>query len=204
MKNALLVAAALACLAASQLARQASAGEPLSFHCGGTGVFSPTNIGTAKGGNAGIIIGDGSGSSEYLAFGDVFTIGGEPVGSGSNMHIGEAVSRTTGIQKAGQSLIRWPVHSGVNHVLVSDEGDIEFRYTGGYTLDLAAFAAGEPSFTGDGVFIIVGGTGRFEGAAGIVWVDVTVPFALPALPPPGVSPDIPFVYDFNGFIVLDE
>ena len=84
----------------------------------------------------------------------------------------------------------------------SDAGEIHFQYTGGFTLDLAALLGGEPSFSADAVFIIVGGTDQFEGARGIVWVDVQVPFALPGLPPPNVSPAIPFNYDFNGFIVL--
>jgi len=191
--------AVLAIVALAALAGPARAAAPQSFHCSGSGLFSPTNIGTAEGGSAGIILGDGSGSSQYTALGDTFTIGGQPVGSGFNLHIGEALSRTSGILKKGQSIVRWPVHNGDNHVLMSDDGDIEFQYTGGFTLDLATGI-----FAGDAVFIIVDGTGRFAGAAGIVWIHVEVPFPLLVLPPPGVSLDIPFDYDFNGFIVLDE
>jgi hypothetical protein len=33
-------------------------------------------------------------------------------------------------------------------------------------------------------------------------MDVDVPVVLETLPPPGVSPDIPFNYEFNGFIKL--
>ncbi len=72
-----------------------------------------------------------------------------------------------------------------------------FEYTGGFTLDPATGI-----FTADALFIVVGGTDRFADAEGIVWVDVEVPFALPELPHPGVSPDIPFVYDLNAFLDL--
>jgi len=40
---------------------------------------------------------------------------------------------------------------------------------------------------------IIGGTGRFEKARGLVFVDVVV-----------TNEPIPFDYDFNGFIVLDD
>lgn len=130
---------------------------------------------------------------------DVFTIGGQSVGSGFNLHVGEAVSRTTGILKKGQNIVRWPVKSGDNHVLISEHGEIEFKYVGFFALDLT-----NGNFTAEALFIIVGGTDRFAGARGIVWIDVAVPFPILELPPPDVSPDIPFDYDFNGFIILDE
>jgi hypothetical protein len=191
--------AVLAVFTVVVFAGPSQAETPQSLHCSGIGLFSPTNIGTAKGGNAGIVIGDGTGSSEYTAGGNAFTVDGIAVGSGVESHVGEAVSRTTGILKKGQGIVRWPVKSGANHVLSSGDGDIYFKYTGGFTLEPATGI-----FTGDALFIVVGGTHRFADAKGIVWVDVEVPFALPELPPPGVSPDIPFVYDFNGFIVLKD
>ena len=205
MKRSGVSVAAAGLLILSVMGGIAEAGEPLSFHCSGMGVFSPTNIGTARGGNAGIILGDGSGVSRYVAAGDVFTIDGEPVGgTGENAHEGEVLSRTTGILRKGRGEVRWPAESGANHVLSSSEGEIEFKYAGGFVLDLEAFAAGEPSFSGEALFVIVGGTGRFADARGIVWVDVQVPFALPGLPPAGAALDIPFEYDFNGFIILAE
>ncbi len=164
--------AVLAIVALAALAGPARAAAPQSFHCSGSGLFSPTNIGTAEGGSAGIILGDGSGSSQYTALGDTFTIGGQPVGSGFNLHIGEALSRTTGILNKAANTVRWPTKNGDNHVLMSADGDIEFQYSGGFTLDLNTGI-----FTADAVFVIVGGTGRFAGASGIVWIDVEVPFA---------------------------
>lgn len=179
MKRVLFSVLTFGCVVLAALADTTTAGEPRAFNCSGSGLFSPTNIGTHKGGNAGIVIGDGSGASQYMASGEVFTIGGVPVGDGSNEHTGEALSRGTGILKDEKSLVRWPAKSGLNHVLHSEDGDIEFKYSGGFTLNLAAFIAGEPSFAADGVFVIAGGTGRFDGASGIVWVDVTVPISVP-------------------------
>jgi hypothetical protein len=181
------------------------AAGPQSFHCSGTGVFGPTNIGTPRGGNFGAIIGDGSGVTSYEAAGSEFTIGGMPVGgTGFNAHVGEVLATTTEVYKRGQDVVHWPAFSTADHVLTSEEGDIHFQYVGRFELDLAAFAGGQPSFSGEALFVIVDGTGRFAGASGVVWVDVQVPLVLDALPPPGFSPALPFDYDFNGFIILKE
>ena len=75
----------------------------------------------------------------------------------------QALSHTTGILKEGQNIVRWPGKSGDNHILMSEDGDIEFKYTGSFTLDLNTGI-----FTADVVFVIVGGTGRFAGASGVV------------------------------------
>lgn len=108
-------------VAFAALAATTTAAEPRKFHCSGSGVFSPTNIGTDMGGNAAIAIGDGSESSKYVASSHVFTIGGDLVDSGLNEHTGEVVARTTGILKQDQRLVRWPVKSGDSHVLHSDD-----------------------------------------------------------------------------------
>ncbi|WP_169977597.1 hypothetical protein [Tautonia rosea] len=184
---------------ATTLVAPAWAQPPKPIHYSGTGVFSPTNIGTPKGGNAGIIIGDGSGISEYTASGDDFAIGGELVGSGRNDHVGANTSITTGILNPRTSVIRWPT-KGIFHVLSSDDGDLHLEYVGAYTFDVSKFMAGEPSFGATALWKIVGGTDRFVGAKGVLWMEVEVPVVLEALPPPGVSPDIPFTYEFDGFI----
>jgi hypothetical protein len=207
MKRTLLALAAVATGMAFSGTGMAEAARPLSFHCSGLGFFSPTNIGTPRGGTAGIIIGDGSGVSQYTAFGENFTVGGELVGSGDNYHEGEVVSFTSGIVKKGRGEVHWPGSSGDIHVLSSDDGEVHFKYVGSFVLDLEAYAAGEPSFGANAVFIIVGGTGRFEDAHGVCWIDVAVPVPLPPVTP-GVPLDIPFpvpfLYNFDGFIILDR
>lgn len=67
------------------------------------------------------------------------------------------------------------------------------QYAGDYSLDLDT-----GTFTGDGVFVIVGGTGRFAGASGVVLVHVVV------TAPPVNNKPIPFDYEFDGFIVLND
>jgi hypothetical protein len=86
-------------------------------------------------------------------------------------------------------MVRWPANSNQTHVITSDDGEIHMKYHGNYTLDLTT-----GQFGGEGNFQIIGGTGRFEGARGMVWVEVVV------TGPPGAA--IPFNYDFNGSIVL--
>jgi hypothetical protein len=169
-----------------------ASGGPASqvFHCSGSGVFAPANIGNARGGTFGLVLGDGSGISEYMADGGDFTINGQVVGSGFNAHQGGNVSRTSGIVSKNGQQVTWPARSNQLHVITSDEGQIFMKYSdASYTLDLTTGV-----FGGEGNFQIVGGTGRFEKARGMVWVEVVV------TGPPGAA--IPFNYDFNGSIVL--
>lgn len=199
MKRLTPVGALLLLLTLALLPESAQAQWPHTFHCSGTGIFSPTNIGRPRGGNAGIVIGDGTGASEYTASGTVFTIGGENVGTGANSHQGGNLSFTTGILNRKKTKVRWPAVSNTNHVLTSDQGTIEFKYFGEYNFELNT-----GQFTADALFFIVKGTGRFEGAQGLVSVDVSVPIQITELPPPGVSPAIPFEYNFKGLIWLDD
>lgn len=191
--------AACGTLVMATSAEPALAKKRQSFHCSGAGVFSPTNVGTSQGGNAGIIVGDGSGISQYLGEGTDFTIGGQSVGSGWNGHKGTVVSRTTGILRRSDNTVHWPARSGKHHVLSSEQGELHFKYVGAFH-----FALSTGALTGDALFIVVGGTDRFEHARGIVRVHVAVPFPILELPPPGVSPALPFTYDFNGFVILDD
>ncbi|MCA9070864.1 MAG: hypothetical protein KDA84_18170 [Planctomycetaceae bacterium] len=117
----------------------------------------------------------------------------------ANTHKGGNQSFTQGIFNRKKTKVRWPTFSNTNHVLTSDQGTIEFKYFGEYNFELNT-----GQFTADALFFVVKGIGRFEGAKGIVWVDVSVPFPITELPPPGVSPAIPFEYDFNGIILLDD
>lgn len=162
-----------------------------SLHCSGSGFFEPANIGTAEGGTFGLVLGDASGNSAYVASGTDFTIDGQAVGSGFNAHVGGNDSWTTGIVYKRRTKVRWPTNSNQPHVITSDDGEIHMKYHGNYTLDLTT-----GQFGAEGNFQIVGGTGRFANARGMVRVDVVV------TGPP--SEPIPFDYDFNGFIVLDE
>jgi hypothetical protein len=178
------------------------AGEPLSFHVSGDGVFNPANIGTSKGGNAGLVLGDGSGLAPYKASGTDFVLGGVDLGAigrGSNVHRGAAQSFTEGT--LGDGIITWPVVTGPNpflkdkpriHVMRTDFGDIHFTYAGRFILDL-----GTGVIIGQAPFKVVGGTGLFEDARGVVLVQVNSTGADPA---GGVD----FHYEFDGLVILDD
>lgn len=192
------------CLAIASLfvlSPDANAGFPESFHCSGTGIFDPSNIGMPFGGNAGVVLGDGSGKSQYTASGDALTIGGQAVGTGFHTHDGGNISYSTGFLNRKKTKITWPTRSSRTHVLTSEDGTIHFVYPIGssYQFDLTT-----GRFTGSGLFFIVGGSGRFKNASGAVWVDVAVPFVFTELPPPGVPLAVPFEYNFDGVIVLDD
>jgi hypothetical protein len=181
-------------------ASAARADAPVEFHVSGDGVFNPANIGKPQGGNAGIVLGDGSGLSAYVASGDDFVLGGVDLGAlgqGFNAHYGANRSWTTGIARRG--VVVWPAHSAPNpllegspdvHIMTSALGDIYFRYPGYYTLDPATGA-----LVGDANFIVVGGTGLFAGASGLVDVHVVATGPNPA---GGVN----FHYEFDGFVSL--
>jgi hypothetical protein len=163
----------------------------------GDGVFNPANIGTPQGGNAGVVIGDGSGLSAYIASGDDFLLDG--VQLGFNEHLGANQSRTTGTLQNG--VITWPLRVAPNpyvdgspaiHVTRTALGEIHFQYPGSYTLDPTTGAV-----TGDGNFVVVGGTGLFEKASGLVLVHVNATG-------PNPSGGVNFHYEFDGFISLKD
>jgi len=182
--------------------RHALADPPVKFHVSGDGVFNPANIGTPEGGNAGVVIGDGSGLSAYLASGEDFVLGDVDLGAlglGFNRHLGANQSRTTGIFHDG--VITWPLRVAPNpyvdgspeiHVTQTLLGEVHFQYSGRYTLDPATGA-----ITGDGIFVVVGGTGLFEKASGLVLVHVNATG-------PNPSGGVNFHYEFDGFISLKD
>ena len=180
------------------------ADEPVWFHVSGNGVFNPANIGTPKGGNAGVVLGDGSGYAPYTASGDDFILGQVDLGAlglGLNTHVGAAQSHTQGTLAAG--LVTWPAEVAQNpmppktgdkrvHVTHTLFGDIHFKYTGRFVLNLAT-----GQLVGLADFVVSGGTGLFEEASGDVSVVVTATG-------PNPSGGVNFHYEFDGFISLDE
>jgi hypothetical protein len=193
---------ALVILALLPSARPALADPPVAFRVSGDGVFNPANIGTPKGGNAGVVLGDGSGLSAYIASGEDFVLGNVDLGAVGlcfNNHLGANQSRTTGTLHNG--IITWPLRVAPNpyvdgspeiHVTQTLLGDIYFQYPGSYTLDPATGA-----ITGDGNFVVVGGTGLFEKVSGLVLVHVNATGANP-------SGGVKFHYEFDGFISLKD
>jgi hypothetical protein len=174
-------------------ARPVLASPPVAFHVSGDGVFNPANIGTPKGGNAGVVIGDGSGHSAYSACGEDFVLGDVDLGAqglGFNHHLGATQSWTTETRHNG--VITWPLRSSETHVTTTLLGDIYFQYPGFYTLDPATGA-----ITGDGIFVVVSGTGLFDRASGLVLVHVNATG-------PNPSGGVNFHYEFDGFISLKD
>jgi hypothetical protein len=178
--------------------------KSLSFHVSGDGVFNPANIGTPEGGNAGLVIGDGSGLAPYTASGTDFVLDGFDLGKlglGCNDHVGAAQSTTEGT--LGTGVITWPAVVARNpqppkgsdprvHVTHTDLGDLYFKYTGRFVLDLATGV-----ITGQAGFVVTGGTGLFEEATGYVYVTVVATGNDPA---GGVD----FHYEFDGFVILGQ
>jgi hypothetical protein len=176
------------------------ADAPLAFHVSGDGVFYPANIGTPKGGNAGVVLGDGSGLSAYIACGEDFVLGDVDLGAlglGLNEHLGANQSRTAGTLHNG--VITWPLRVAPNpfipdspdiHVMTTLFGDVYFQYPGSYTLDPSTGA-----ITGDGNFVVRGGTGHFAKASGLVRVHVVATGL-------NSSGGVNFHYEFDGFISL--
>jgi hypothetical protein len=153
-------------------------------------------------GPAGVVLGDGSGLSAYLAEGDEFVLGDVDLGAlgfDFNEHLGANQSRTTGTLHNG--VITWPAHVAPNpyvdgspeiHVMRTLLGDVHFIYPGHYTLNPATGA-----LTGDANFVVVGGTGLFEKASGLVLVHVNATG-------PNPSGGVYFHYEFDGFISLND
>jgi hypothetical protein len=204
IRNVIRGSLTLALLTLFGAARPVAADEPLLFHLSGNGVFDPANIGTPKGGTAGIVIGDGSGLAPYTGSGQDFVLGCVDLGAhglGVNTHVGAVQSYTQGTLAAG--LVTWPAEVARNpmppktgdkrvHVTHTLIGDIHFKYSGHFVLNPATGAIGaQPTF------VVVGGTGLFEGASGDIHVVVVVTGPNPA---GGVA----FHYEFDGFITLDE
>jgi hypothetical protein len=170
----------------------------------GDGVFNPANIGTPAGGNAGLVLGDGSGLAPYTASGTDFVLDGFDLGKlslGRNDHVGAAQSTTEGT--LGSGVITWPAVVARNpeppkgsnprvHVTHTDLGDLYFTYTGRFVLDLTTGV-----IQGQAGFVVTGGTGLFEGATGYVYVNVVATGPAP-------SGGVGFRYEFDGFILLDE
>ena len=191
---------ALAVLAAAD--RPARAGDPIALKATGSGLFSPANIGVAGQPGAGVVLGDGSGLSAYQAFGWDFSLDGHQFGP--NLHLGANQSYSTGIPQANGTLA-WPVEVAANpyvaghpakHVIVTVLGEIHMTYgtdTSRYELDPVAGV-----MHGYGDFKIVGGTGLFRKATGLVMVVVTANL------PGDVTEDggVLFDYDFEGTIQL--
>ena len=178
--------------------------QPLPFHVSGNGVFNPANIGTPKGGNAGLVLGDGSGLAPYTASGTDFVLGQSNLGAsglGSNDHVGAAQSSTKGTLANG--MITWPVVVGPNpdppkkgdkrvHVTHTLLGDIHFSYAGEFILNPATGV-----ITGLANFVVTGGTRLFENADGSVFVKVVSTGSEP-------SGGVDFHYEFDGLITVDE
>lgn len=193
---------ALAVLALGASSRPALADRPVAFHVSGDGVFDPANIGTPRGGNAGVVLGDGSGLAPYMASGDDFILGDVDYGAlglGFNEHLGAVQSWTTGVLHNG--IVTWPARVAPNpfvagspeiHVTRTALGEIYFRFPGRFILDPVT-----GGITGEANFIVVGGTGVFERASGLMLITVTAT---------GPNPDSPtgvnFHYEFNGFVNL--
>jgi hypothetical protein len=190
---------ALATLVAAD--RPARSGEPIALKASGSGLFSPANIGVTGQPGAGVVLGDGTGLSAYRAFGWDFSLDG--IQLGPNLHLGANQSYSTGIPQANGNLA-WPVESAANpyvlnhpskHVMVTVLGEIHMTYgtaTSRYELDPIAGV-----IHGYGDFKVVGGTGRFRKATGLIKVVVTSNLA-EDLTQDGVL----FDYDFEGTIKL--
>jgi hypothetical protein len=189
---------------ASDRAAHGESPQPLRFHVSGNGVFNPANIGTKQGGDAGLVIGDGSGLAPYTASGEDFVLGDVDLGAigfGANEHVGAAQSFTQGT--LGSGVITWPVEVGPNpdlpmkrddrvHITHTLFGDIYFTYVGEFILNL-----GTGVIVGEAPFVVTGGTGLFENTTGTVFVIVVSTGSNP-------SGGVDFHYEFEGSISLHE
>ena len=112
------------------------------------------------------------------------------MGEGDNEHTGAAQSTTTGTLNSG--IIKWPASSAETHVCQTELGDIYLSYDGRFLLDTAT-----GDITGKANFHVVGGTGVFEKASGLVLVNVAVT---------GLNPSggVTFHYEFDGLVSLKK
>ena len=195
---------ALVLFALAGIVNVAVAGTPpLRLQATGQGVFAPANIGTNQGSTAGVVLGDGSGLSAYQASGQDFRLNGKQFGL--NKHLGAVQSTTTGTLVKGQ--IVWPGHAAPNpylpgkpaiHVMETKLGNIYFTYKNPPSRFVLTPDPKNPQggvLQGFADFVVVGGTGRFKCATGLVKVVVTSNLATDVTPT-GVR----FQYNFDGFI----
>lgn len=181
------------------------AGEVLHFQTGGYGVFVPANLGVGDPAINPTVIGDGSGLAVYdgTPTGNEFRLNGELVGDGWDQHWGAAQSYTPGIVSG--DLVFYPYKTAANpirpgrriHIMKSRLGDVWFQYTGYFTLDPFDGPSGTLISRSD--FQIVGGTRKFAGASGWVYVE-TVTHLTDVFPDGNGDLNAPFRYDFEGWI----
>ncbi len=175
--------------------------EVKRFQTGGFGVFSPANLGVGDPAQFPTIIGDGSGYSAYngTPTGYEFRLDGVLVGDGFDQHFGATQSFTPGTATR-PGIVRYPFRTADNplrpgtaiHIMQSRAGEIWFHYTGAFNLDV-----NQGTLISNSRFRIVGGTGIFERATGMVFVITRT--NLSDITPAG---DAPFRYDFDGLINL--
>ncbi|WP_146374257.1 hypothetical protein [Symmachiella macrocystis] len=185
------------------------AGDWLSFHTGGEGVFVPANLGVGDPAEHPTIIGDGDGLATYdgTPTGNEFRLDGELVGDGWDRHFGAAQSRTAGIARG--DLVFYPYRTAANpdgsgqkiHIMETRAGEVWFKYTGVFTLDPNDGEAG--TLISRSGFRIVSGTGLFEDARGWVFVRTETSLA-DVFPDSDGNLNAPFRYDFDGFIKLAD
>ena len=178
-------------------------GHLLRLHASGAGLFSPANVGQTGQPGLNIIFGDGSGLSAYKASGQDFTLNGHQFGL--NTHLGAVQSFTSGIAQT-DGTIAWPAQVAPNpyipghqriHVMGTALGNIYLFYTNPPTR-FVLFPTTN-IIQGQGDLHVVGGTGRFHHATGLVKAVTTSNLATDVTPQ-GVK----FKYVFDGIIKTAE
>jgi hypothetical protein len=192
------------------------------LHTEGDGVFDPANLGLGDPNMVPFpfVIGDGSGTAVYNGTPTgTFTLvcdddsgngeGGMML-SGPDQHFGSSQSIIGPGTISPAGTFWYPVVSGLNpdgvsgpihRMVLTDLGEeIWFHYS-------SAFFELNPNtpddfLTGRADFRVVGGTGRFEGAGGSVYVVVVT--RLDQISGPPDMPAAEFHYDFNGYIKLHD
>lgn len=195
----------LALVVSSACGGAAKAGEVLHFQTGGYGVFAPANLGVGDPASDPTIIGDGSGLAVYdgTPTGNEFRLDGQLVGDGWDQHFGAAQGFTSGIPSG--DVLLYAVRTAANpirpgrriHIMKTRIGEVWFQYTGYFTLD--PFDGPSGTLIGRGGFQIVGGTRKFAGASGWVYVE-TLTHLADVFPNSSGDLSAPFRYDFEGWI----